>query len=260
MADPAPVEILNPNATTPVLLIADHSGRAVPSALTDATGSLGVTEVVVSQHIGWDIGVDGITGQMAARLNATAVLATYSRLLIDLNRPLGDPESIPEASDGIVIPANRNLSARDLETRAQNYFWPYHTAVDRELARIKRAGEIPVLVAIHSFTPALMSSGAPRPWHIGLLASRDVRLSDALHSQLRQHDDLVIGVNEPYSGVTHGYCLKLHGLAQGLAHIEIEIRQDLIADDAGQSRWADLLAGALRPILADRALRAIKHY
>jgi predicted N-formylglutamate amidohydrolase len=188
------------------------------------------------------------------------VLSVYTRLLIDPNRALGDAGSIPATSDGIVIPANAKLSFAARQARADRFFWPYHMAVDHHLARLKQAKHVPLLVSIHSFTPSLMTTGAPRPWHVGIMASRDRRLMDALIQTLRDRGDLVVGDNEPYSGVDLGYCLKLHGLAQGLPHAQIEIRQDLIETVAGQEKWADLLAGILRPILADEKFHQIAHY
>jgi len=256
----ATVEIVNGTATTPLLLISDHAGNKVPAEMIDATGPLGLPAAHLQQHIGWDIGAAAVARGLSRRLNATAVLSVYTRLLIDPNRALGDAGSIPVTSDGIAIPANAGLSFDAMQLRADRFFWPYHTAVDRELARLKHAGQVPLLVSVHSFTPALMSTGKPRPWHVGVMASRDTRLMDALVTGLRASGDLVVGENEPYSGVDLGYCLKLHGLAQGLPHAQIEVRQDLIETAAGQENWAALLAGILQPILADENNRRIAHY
>ena len=258
--NPPAVEIVNPDAVTPLVLMADHGGNRVPRDMIDARGPLGIPATALTQHIGWDIGAAAIARGLATRLSATAVLATHTRLLLDPNRALGDPDSIPAASDGIPIPANANLTVADRAARADMFFWPYHRAVDGQLARLQHAGHVPLLVSIHSFTPALMSTGALRPWHVGVMASRDLRLADRLLTALKARPGLVVGYNEPYSGITHGYCLKMHGLAQGLPHAQVEVRQDLIGDEAGQAQWADLLAGILQPILADEALRAIQHF
>jgi predicted N-formylglutamate amidohydrolase len=258
--NPPAVEVVNSDAPTPLVFMGDHGGNRVPAAMTNEVGPLGLPAVHLTQHIGWDIGAASVARGLAQRLSATAVLAVYTRLLIDPNRALGDPDSIPATSDGIPIPANAGLSAADVQARADQFFWPYHMAVDRQLARHQYAGRVPLLIAIHSFTPALMSTGQPRPWHVGVMASRDLRLADRLLAALKAKGGLVVGYNEPYSGITHGYCLKMHGLAQGLPHAQIEVRQDLIEDASGQEKWADLLADILRPIVADEALRAIQHF
>ena len=147
-----------------------------------------------------------------------------------------------------------------MQARADAFYWPYHTAIDRELARLKLSGPAPLLLSLHSFTPALTTEAAPRPMHVGVMASRDRRLADALLAAFARYPDLTAAFNAPYSGITHGYCLKIHGLAQGLAHAQIEIRQDLIGDATGQACWVDLLADILRPIVAEETLHRVEHY
>ena len=254
--EPAPVEIVNPDATLPLLLIGDHAGRAVPRAMD----TLGLGAEALGRHIAWDIGAAGVARGVAQRLGASAVLATFTRLLIDPNRPLGDADCIPTRSDGIPIPGNLNLTLPDLEARAAAFYWPYHGAIDLALARLSRDGATPVLLSVHSFTPALMSAGSARPWHVGVMASRDRRFADALLAALGTQPGLVTAFNEPYSGITHGYCLKVHGLAQGIPHAQIEIRQDQICTPAGEAWCADLLARVLPAIMADPALQRPEHY
>ena len=254
--DLPPFEIVNPAANCPLLLTGDHAGNVVPKAL----GNLGLAPGERDRHIGWDIGIADLTRLLAARLGATAVLARYTRLLIDPNRPLGDTQSIPSASDGTPIPANRNLSERDRIDRADALYWPYHCAIDEHIARLQRTGQVPVVLAMHSFTPSLKTEACQRPWHVGVLFGSDERLSHRLIDAFANHNEFVVGVNQPYSGVTHGYALKVHGLAHGLPHAELEIRQDLIDTPDGRKFWADLLTDALRDILAQDDLRKIEHY
>ena len=258
--DPPAVEIINPDAIGPLLLTGDHAGNAVPQAL----GDLGLPPGEIARHIGWDIGVAGITRAMAARLKATAVMARYSRLVIDANRPLGHPNSIPLVSDGTPVPGNQELSDDDRRRRAAAVYWPYHHAVAEHIGRLHRMEQVPILLAMHSFTPTLNVGARPRPWHIGILFGRDERLSRHLLAGLRgrkyQGGDLIVGANEPYSGVTHAYGLRVHGSSQGLPHAELEIRQDLIATAEGQEHWATLLAEVLTPILAHADLKSIAYY
>ncbi len=259
-SDPAPVEIINPDASAPLLIIGDHAGCAVPRDLVDARGPLGLPAADLQRHIGWDIGAASVARQLAQRLSATAVLAVYTRLLIDPNRALGDPDSIPATSDGIAIAPNANVDDALSRARADAFYWPYHTAIDGQLGRLMRKGPVPLLLSMHSFTPALMKAGSQRPMHVGIMASRDMRLADRLIAGLKQRPGMNVTFNEPYSGITHGYCLKVHGLAQGIPHAQVEIRQDLICTAAGQSWWAGLLTQLLAPIVADASLHAIEHY
>ena len=235
------VEVINPEAAAPWVITGDHAGNAVPRVLKN----LGVEDAELARHIGWDIGAAGVARRLARHLGATAVLGRISRLVIDPNRPLGDPDCIPAVSDGTAIPGNVRLSAGDIKTRADSYYWPYHRAIDEHIGRLRALGRPPAVVAVHSFTPALSSRQEPRPWHVGIMFSHDDRLGRQLMARLAREPGLVIGENQPYSGFIHGYAQKLHGLAQMLPHAQIEVRQDLIAGAAGQEAWAVRLAEAL---------------
>ena len=234
------VELVNPRAVTDVVITVDHAGNEVPPELD----GLGLPPPELARHIAWDIGAAGVARRLANRLNATAVLARISRLVIDPNRPLGEADSIPNVSDGTPIPGNRNLGAEACAQRADAYFHPYHAAIDGQIARLRRAGRTPAVLCLHSFTPRLSHNGGQRPWHVGVMFSYDRALADALIAAFSDGGH-VVGVNEPYSGMTHGYAQKRHGLAQMLPHAQLEIRQDLIADDAGQEVWAEIIANAM---------------
>src|SRR6266404_3792465 len=138
--DVAPTEVLNPDADKPLLIIADHAGRAVPQSMVDGTGPLGVSLDAFDTHVAWDIGAGGVARYLANKLDVTAVLAVYTRLLIDPNRALGDTDCVIATSDGTLIPANQQLSDRDVEARASAYYWPYHCAIDLALGRLLRSG------------------------------------------------------------------------------------------------------------------------
>ena len=254
--DPSAVEIVNPEVVSPLLITGDHAGNRVPLHL----GNMGLPPGELSRHIGWDIGVAGVARALAARMQCTAVLACYTRLLIDVNRPLGDPQSIPPRSDGTLLSANENLSEDDRHARSDALFWPYHRCVDGRIGRLQRLGKMPVVFALHSFTPALNVGAKPRPWNVGVLYGLDERFANLLLAAFRARPELVVGANEPYSGITHGYGLKVHGIAHGLPHAELEIRQDQIATKQGQERWADLLAEVLTPMLSHPDLHRIQHY
>jgi len=254
--DPPPFTVVNPQGQAPAVLVCDHASRALPVALAQ----LGLGPAALAQHIAWDIGAAQVTRLLAARLDAPAVLAGYSRLVIDCNRSPGDPTSMAEMSDGIVIPGNQAIDDAAAELRLNEAFWPYHHAVTQVLAQRWRhdRGHAPALIAIHSFTPTM--NGFARPWHIGVLWNRDPRLAAPLLAQLRANPELCVGDNQPYSGREVGFTMEAHGSAAGLPHLEIEIRQDLIADDDGCARWAAIVGTALETTLADEAIYQVVHY
>jgi predicted N-formylglutamate amidohydrolase len=243
-SDPPPFEEIL--GSTPLLLVCDHASNRVPAAL----GGLGLTGERLREHIAVDIGAAAVTRLLTPALGASAILASYSRLVIDCNRALDDPSSIPSLSDGVAIPGNRDLLDTAREARRAEIFTPYHAAIARHLAA---AATVPALISIHSFTPVMR--GVVRPWHIGVLWADDPRIAAPLLAALTSEAALVVGDNLPYSArEPRGYTVSHHAHTPGFPHVAIELRQDLVADEAGVREWAERLARVLDPILADQTL------
>lgn len=249
-----PFEILNGPVKSGLVLIADHAGRQLPPEY----GTLGLAAHEFDRHIAYDIGVEAVTRALAQQLNAAAVLAHFSRLLIDANRNEDDPTLIRQIYDGSVIPGNLAIDPGERNNRLNQFFRPYQNAVRKTVDEVWAAnGRPPLIVSVHSFTPQL-SNGAKRPWHIGLLSDADRRATDLLLNRLANETGLIIGDNEPYDGALKGDTLYVQASARGIAHVLIEIRQDLIADEAGAHLWAKRLAphiDALNQIEAHHDLR-----
>jgi predicted N-formylglutamate amidohydrolase len=234
MSNDEPFEYL-PGGSGPIFLC-DHASNALPEPF----GTLGLDPGLFATHIAYDIGAATVTRALAAHFGAPAILARWSRLLVDLNRGEDDPTLVMKLSDGSIVPGNRHADAAD---RAARFHRPYHARIAAEIAG--RAG-VPVLVSIHSFTPAWKGRG--RPWEIGILWDRDGRLAHPLMDAFRAAG-FTVGDNEPYSGALENDCLYRHGTMTGLPHALIEIRQDLIAGEAA----AGAMAARIAPIL-DAAL------
>lgn len=231
---------------SPFVLIADHAGQEIPACL----GDLGLSRAELDRHIGWDIGIAGVAQKLSEKLDAFAILQTYSRLVIDCNRPLRAPGSIVAISDDTRVPGNEGLDDAARAARALEIFVPYHARIARELDRRSGQAVAPVLVSLHSFTPAF--AGCTRPWHAGILYHRDTRLAHALLAALRAEPGLVVGDNEPYAvSDATDFAIPVHGEQRGLLHVALEIRQDLIADALGQEEWAERLARILPALLPD---------
>jgi predicted N-formylglutamate amidohydrolase len=213
--------------------------------------SLGLDQATLQTHIGWDIGAAAVARLLAHSLDAVLVLQSYSRLVIDCNRPLNSPASIAPISDTIPIPGNAALTSVEAEQRAAAIFTPYHERIGLELDNRGALQRPAVLVSLHSFTPVFQ--GFVRPWHVGTLYHRDARLARALMSELRTEPGLVVGDNEPYAASdTTDFAIPQHGELRQLLHVGIEIRQDLIDGGTGQQQWAHRLAIAL-----DRSLESL---
>ena len=236
--DPQPWGVENPEGASPILFVSDHAGRAIPRAL----GDLGLEEVELGRHIGYDIGIYGVTTHLARALGATYVFQPYSRLVIDCNRVPGKPQSIPQISDGTVIPGNASLTPAELAQRATEVLRPYQDQVASLLHARNAAGRPTAVFAMHSCTDLLRADPKPRPWEISVIAETDWRIGNALIEVLREKTDLCVGVNQPYTvNMAADYTVPVHCEANGVPYVEIEVRQDLIEDDSAQREWARLL-------------------
>ena len=228
----------------PVLIIADHASNAVPQGV-----ELGIPPALLEDHIAIDIGTAALSEALAAALDASAIIATVSRLVLDLNRDPGEPSLIPVASDGHVIPGNLALSPLERGLRRDAIHTPYHALIAAEIA----ARPPQLILSVHSFTPRLASQpGQQRPWPIGLLHNRDSRAAH-LALPLLAARGLHVGDNEPYSGQTLNYTMDRHAEANGLPYLGVEIRNDGLRDAAGVAHWCGIIADTVHQLL--RALR-----
>ena len=245
-----------PGRRADLLILADHASNRLPAGYPPA---LGLPPEEFERHIAYDIGVEGVVRDLAGRLGAPAVLSRFSRLLIDPNRGEDDPTLIMQLSDGAVVPGNAAVDASERLHRLDAYWRPYDRAVTDTIAALtERAGAPPVILSVHSFTP--LWRGVPRPWHVGLLHDADARVSERMIAALAAESGLVVGDNEPYSGALGGDMMNRQAHVRGLPHALIEVRQDLIADAAGQSEWAERLAPILDTIARDPELHAVRYH
>jgi predicted N-formylglutamate amidohydrolase len=235
-----PVTVTNAGGSSPLVIVADHAGNDLPRRLQN----LGLGPEELERHIAWDIGVGAVSRLIGAALDAVVIEQNYSRLAIDCNRMPGSRTSIVELSELTIVPGNIGLSPTQVEARVREIFAPYHDGIAEELDARRQAGRPTALVAMHSFTPVFKA--VARPWQVGVLYHRDPRFAHLLMDLLRGEQGLVVGDNEPYTATdATDYTIPVHGERRGLNHVAIEIRQDLIADEAGQRWWAKLLARLL---------------
>jgi predicted N-formylglutamate amidohydrolase len=237
--EPAPFAVSNEDGRSPFFIACDHAGKRLPRRL----GKLGLPDSEFERHIASDIGAGSVACLVGNALDAFVIRQTYSRLIIDCNRPPGAETSIVELSEVTTVPGNIGLSDRQKQARVREIFQPYHDRIVTELDTRRQSGRPTVLVSMHSFTPVFNS--VARPWHVGVLY-RDRRFAHILMKLLLREDGLVVGDNEPYTITdTSDYTIPIHGEQRRLPHVGLEIRQDLIADEAGQKNWAALLVRLL---------------
>jgi predicted N-formylglutamate amidohydrolase len=251
----APFEAIDGDRTRGLVLLADHAGRQLPQEY----GDLGLPAAEFDRHIAYDIGVEAVTRGLAEALDVPAVMAHFSRLLIDANRGEDDPTLIRQLYDGTIVPANYPMSDDERERRLDRYYRPYHDAVGSVIASVAaESGHAPFIFSVHSFTPAMQ--GRPRPWHVGILWDSDDRAVRPLLDMLARDPAMVVGDNEPYDGALRGDTMYRHAIVNGYAHALIEIRQDLIATRQGVDSWVERLVPILEEINRLPDMHVVKQF
>jgi len=235
-----PGRVINEAGAGPFVIICDHASRHVPREFA----ALGLATADLERHIAWDPGALPVARLVAAALDAPLIHSTVSRLVIDVNRDPDAPDLIPSTSEDTEIPGNRGISAAARRRRMAALHEPYHAAIDRLVSRRLAEAMQTALIGVHTFTPVFR--GSSRPWHVGVLHGRDLRIAGPLLAALAAEAAIMVGDNQPYrpeDGVY--YTLARHAEARGLPGAMIEIRNDMVADGRGQREWAERLCGAL---------------
>jgi predicted N-formylglutamate amidohydrolase len=245
VVQPSPVTMLNQTGASPYLLVCEHASNYIP----ESYGRLGLPAYELDRHIAWDIGAGSLARRLSRSLDAPLFLSGYSRLLIDCNRPPGVPSSIPLRSETTEIPGNRGIDAEERTRRETEFFRPFHERIAEELDNREMGGRRTIVIGVHSFTPVFL--GVRRLWEAGVLYGNATVFGHALLARLRAEPQLTIGHNEPYRITEEeDYTVPVHGDRRGLDAALLEVRQDLLATEAGITEWAERLAAALSEIAA----------
>ncbi len=243
---PPAVTVLNENGASAYVLVCEHASNHIPP---DHAG-LGLPAHELVRHIAWDIGAGDLARRLSRHLDAPLFLAGYSRLLIDCNRPLAAPSSIPTRSEATDIPGNHRLDASERAWRAATCFIPFHARIAAFLDQRAAAGRQAIVVGVHSFTPVFL--GIERPWQVGVLYRRASAFGRVLIAGLAAEASLEVGDNEPYRVTPEeDYTVPVHGDQRGLDSALIEVRQDLLAVADGRTEWASRLAAVMAAAAPD---------
>jgi predicted N-formylglutamate amidohydrolase len=246
--EPPPFEIINENGASRALLVCEHGGVTVPRQLK----TLGLSPEHFTRHYALDIGVRRVTQTLAQILDASAIIANYSRLVVDLNRAVDHPTTFAPSGEGTPVPGNIAMSAEDRALRLAEIYDPFHTALQGMIDRRVAEGRLPSVISIHSFTPVFF--GQKRPWEIGMLWVNDTRLPQPMIDWFRDKG-FAVGDNEPYDArAMGGTTVNRHGDDRRLANVLVEIRNDLIGNDEKSDSWAKMLGDCLKTVLDSPAL------
>ncbi|ALI04692.1 N-formylglutamate amidohydrolase [Pseudomonas sp. FW306-02-F02-AA] len=223
----------------PLILVCEHASRYIPTALND----LGLSSEAAHEHIAWDIGALALAESLSKALGATLLAANYSRLLIDLNRPLQAPDSIPAKSEIYPVPGNQNLNKATRDYRRECLFTPFHTRLHHLIDARLAEGRTVRVVGIHSFTPIYF--GQPRALEAGVLYGQAEEYANRLIDGLARYPLRVAG-NQPYKiNPASDMTVPVHGDTRGIDSVLIEVRNDLLRNRLAVQTWSDYLAPLL---------------
>ncbi|MCC3860053.1 N-formylglutamate amidohydrolase [Pseudemcibacter aquimaris] len=248
-----PFELINPDGKANIVLISEHASNHIPAEYNQ----LGLSDEQLEMHIAWDIGIAEVTKNLAEMLDAPAILAKFSRLLIDANRALDQAGLIPEISDGHEIHGNKDLCDIETQKRIDRFYHPFHDNTDKLIQNKANDAQAPIIFNMHSFTPSM--NDFDRPWHTGMLWNRDKRAAAALINSLKKRG-FTVGDNEPYSGQELNHTMNQHGTRHGFPHVNIEIRQNEIDHQRGIDKWSRILAEDIEIIRDMPEMADIIHY
>ncbi|MFB6263369.1 MAG: N-formylglutamate amidohydrolase [Bradymonadaceae bacterium] len=224
-----------------LVLTCEHASNAVPPSFDIPPDEKQWLET----HWGWDIGAERVVRALSQLEDATAMLSRFCRLICDPNRRIEQENLVRTRVEGTELSFNQGLGEEEIERRLENFYRPYHRAVDRRLDREVSANDDLFLLSIHSFTPKL--GDEERDMEIGVLFDHDQEsYARAIAEEIRV-EGFDTALNEPYSGKENMiYSVSRHGRQHGVRHVEIEVRNDLIRDRSGARSVARRLARAFR--------------
>ncbi len=243
-SDPSPVEFIPSGQSSRILLVCDHAGDAIPAKYQHKRPS----DEDMKRHIAIDVNAIDVAKTMAKWLDAPLVLQRYSRLIIDVNRPLMSPELCPKTSDGTLIRFNQNLDQDEIKQRLDCIYRPYHNTIARKLDEMSDAPA--ALIAIHSFTPKLRNQ-PPRYWHVDIMSRTHTHFAETWRGQLAANrPNLNIGVNKVFAiSDQRDNTLPLHAEPRNILNASVEVRNDLLNSEQGTQAWGELLAQGLKAAL-----------
>lgn len=222
-----------------MVVTCEHASARIPRPLRTSAAD----RRWLDSHWALDIGAASVARELVRRTESIGILARFSRLVCDANRPIDADFWIREQIENHALSFNDALTDAERARRRDTYWESYHDTVDQQLAHALDSGSDVLLLAVHSFTPELEDE--KRDMELGILFDRYDAVAKRLAGLLRDAD-FRTALNEPYSGLSGMiFAAQRHGTMHGVVYLEIEIRQDLIPTPAAARRVGRRIANAL---------------
>lgn len=239
------VEVLNPDGHGAAVILCEHASNFIP----ERYHGLNLSEEARHSHAAWDPGARGLSLALSKHLDAPVIASKISRLVYDCNRPPDSDSAILQRSEFFDIPGNRNLAPEDRKDRINTVYKPFCQTVEEILSLRQSTAQPTALITVHSFTQVYF--GKRRSVEIGILHDQDSRMADIMLAEASRLSHRRIARNQPYGpedGVTHS--LKIHGMANRLPNVMLEVRNDLLDTPDAETILAHELMSLLTPALA----------
>lgn len=233
----------------PVFSIENEAGRGAAVIVCEHAsnhfapdwGDLGTTAKTRKSHAAFDPGALDLARALARQLDAPLISGGLSRLIYDLDRPPHAPTAMPIVSQVHKIPGNRELTTTDRLRRVRQIYLPFHAALSAMLAERLALGMPTALLTVHSFDPVYF--GLHHNVELRVLHDADPTLARGL---AKAATGFSTRLNEPSGTWIEGsHTLARHATPLHLRHAMLELRSDLLAEDAPG------VAARLAPLLAD---------
>jgi predicted N-formylglutamate amidohydrolase len=219
----------NPAHLLSLVLTCEHAGNRIPK---EYAALFKEKQLQLSSHEGWDIGAYSLAKVIQQKTNAPFFSSQTSRLLVDLNRSIGNPTLFSE----VIKPLSLSEKKKILGT----YYHPYRQSVSDEINRLIQSKRMVLHLSIHSFTPRL--NGKTRQCEIGLLfdpTSRNEKKFAEIWKKtlIEGNDSYRIKYNYPYSGTEDGLTTFLRSKysPEKYLGLELEINQKLLGPSGNKS-------------------------
>jgi len=228
-----------------VIVTCEHGGNRIPAPYRSLFGK---AASILATHRGYDAGALSMARALAGALHAPLVASTVSRLVIDLNRSIGNR--------GLYSDYTRRLPRRERTRILAEDYIPYRDEVERRVLRAITAGRRVLHVSSHSFTPVL--DGRRRDADVGLLYDPARPGERALCARWNRMlaarvQPLRVRRNYPYEGKNDGLTshLRRRFTAAQYVGVEIEINQKHVRRNRFPAALERAVIGSLREAIAD---------